>query len=55
MDDFHQMLDDCETRESRLTEWECGFIDSLSRSDRLPTGKQYDTLCDIWDRVTEKG
>jgi len=55
MDDFHQMVEDCEHRESRLTDWERGFIDSVAQQDRPPTQKQYDTLSDIWDRVTAKG
>lgn len=55
MDEFRQMVDDCEQRESRMTEWERTFIDSLSRLDRAPSAKQVETLNEIWDRVTEKG
>ena len=55
MDEFRQMVEDCEHRESRLTDWERGFIDSLADRGFPPTQKQYDTLSDIWDRVTAKG
>lgn len=55
MDEFRQMVEDCEHRESRMTAWECQFIDSLSRLERPPTEKQVETLNAIWDRVTEKG
>ena len=39
--EYLTMLDDCEKREDRLTEWECGFIDSLRSyiaAGRRPTG-----------------
>lgn len=55
IEEFRQMLDDCETRESRLTDWERSFIDSLADRGFPPTEKQVDTLNAIWDRVTEKG
>lgn len=54
-DDFHQMIDDCETRESRMTDWERGFIDSLADRGFPPSAKQAETLESIWDRVTAKG
>ena len=28
-DEYLQMVDDCEKRESRLSEWEQGFIESI--------------------------
>ena len=30
-DEYLTMLDDCEKREERLTDWERGFVDSLRR------------------------
>ena len=34
-DEYVTMLDDCEKREERLTDWERGFVDSLrSQIDR---------------------
>lgn len=52
------LIDDCEARESRLTDWERNFIDSLRA--HLNDGKalsirQSDSLDDIWERVTAKG
>jgi hypothetical protein len=49
------MVVDCENRESKLTDWERGFIDSLSRQlaeGRRLSEKQADRLDDIWERVT---
>jgi predicted small metal-binding protein len=52
------MVEDCEARESRLTDWEREFIESIRR--RLESGhgltdKQQDTLDKIWNRATAKG
>ena len=57
-DEALQMIADCEARESRLSEWEAGFIDSLSKQierGRSLTEKQDETLNKIWDKVTENG
>jgi len=49
-----QMMEDCEARESKLTDWERGFIDSMTRRrPDLPLSQsQAETLDRIWDRVT---
>ena len=54
-DEHQQMIADCESRESKLTDWERTFVDSLA--DQLADGrrlseKQAETLDRIWDRVT---
>lgn len=52
------LLEDCERRESRLTDWERGFVDSLSRQieqGRRPSAKQVETLDTIWERATARG
>lgn len=58
MSEHLQMIDDCEARESRLTEWQRDFIDSISmrvaRGESL-TPKQAETLESIWERATAKG
>lgn len=57
-DEYLQMIDDCEKRESRLTEWERSFIDSIRNQidhGRGPSPKQIETLDTIWERVTAKG
>jgi hypothetical protein len=58
MDEILLMIRDCERRESKLSDWERGFIDSLS--DRIGLGRgvtklQEDKLEDIWTRVTKEG
>lgn len=57
-DEYLTMLDDCETREDRLTDWERGFVDSLRRqieSGRRPSAKQIETLDKTWERATARG
>lgn len=57
-DEYLAQLDDCERRSERLTDWECGFIDSLRRqieSGRRPTPKQIETLDNVWSKATERG
>ena len=46
-DEYLTLLEDCEKRSERLTDWECGFVDSLQRQiadGRRPTPKQIETL-----------
>ena len=57
-DEYQTQIDDCEKRESTLTEWERGFIDSLSKQldrDNRPSPKQIDTLDNIWEKATKRG
>jgi hypothetical protein len=57
-DEYLTMLDDCEARESRLTDWERSFVDSLRsqiEAGRRPSVKQLDTLDNIWEKATSKG
>jgi SMC interacting uncharacterized protein involved in chromosome segregation len=56
--EYERMLSDCEKRESRMTEWEQSFIDSLSVQigrGRIPSAKQIETLERIWEKVTANG
>ena len=54
-DDIAQMIEDCEARDSKLSEWEQQFIDSigaqLARTGGL-SQKQRKRLEEIWNRVT---
>jgi len=55
MTEQEQMVSDCEKRESKLSDWERGFIDDMSK--RLGDGKsltpgQAEKLDQIWERVT---
>lgn len=52
------LIADCEARESRLSDWEAGFIDSIKAQitdGRGLTERQAATLEKIWDKATEKG
>lgn len=49
------LIADCENRESKLTDWEREFIDSIRRqveNGKGLTPKQEERLYTIWDRVT---
>lgn len=57
-DEYIQLLDDCEAREDRLSDWERGFVDSLRRQiedGRRPSPKQIDALDAAWERATKRG
>jgi len=58
MNDWLQMIEDCEARESRLSDWDGTFLDSIKA--RLDAGNsltplQAEKLDQIWERVTAKG
>ena len=56
--EYVRLLDDCEKREERLTDWERGFVDSLRQQiaqGRRPTAKQIERLDSVWERATERG
>lgn len=55
VDEYVTIVEDCEKRESRLTEWETGFIDSIRgqlERERPLSAKQIETLEKIWERAT---
>jgi ferritin-like metal-binding protein YciE len=57
-DAYLTMLDDCEKRESQLTDWERGFVDSLHHQieqGSRPTVKQIETLDSVWEKATARG
>ena len=57
-DEYITLIEDCEERSDRLSDWEAGFIDSLRRQmeeGRSPTPKQVDCLDSIWEKATKKG
>jgi hypothetical protein len=54
-DEHQQMVLDCENRESKLTDFERSFIDSIGRqlaAGRALTPKQVEVLERAWERVT---
>lgn len=57
-DEYQTQIDDCEKRESMLTDWERQFIDSLSKQidrNNRPSPKQIDCLDSIWEKATSRG
>lgn len=57
---YLQLISDCEKRESRLTEWERNFVQSVREQleDNPPvplSPKQSEKLDQIWEKATEKG
>lgn len=55
-EDISQMIEDCENRSEKLSDWETKFIDSLSHQvakGKEVTPKQLDRLELIWNRVTD--
>ena len=55
MTEHEQMIEDCENRESRLSDWERGFIASIGEqleSGRTLSEKQISRLDSIWEKVT---
>lgn len=55
MNDIKQLIQDCIDRESKLSDWERNFIDSIS-NQFIKTGglsdKQAELLDKIWEKVT---
>lgn len=54
-EEHRQMVTDCENRESKLTDWERTFIDSIGNqldASRPLSEKQAETLDRIWERIT---
>lgn len=57
-DEYLTMIDDCEDRSDRITEWEGQFLDSLRRqigNGRRPTEKQIEILDRVWEKATIRG
>lgn len=53
--EIESMIEDCENRSEKLSEWELGFIDDISRQfDRTGSlsEKQNNKLETIWGKVT---
>lgn len=57
-DEYRQLIDDCEKRDSKLSAWDVDFLTSIS--ERLDmkkplSQKQIDVLDGIWERATKNG
>lgn len=58
MTEHQTLIEDCEARESRLSDWERSFIDSLGKQladGRSLTDKQAARLDEVWEKATAKG
>lgn len=54
-EELEQMIEDCEARQEKMTEWEQNFIDSVSHQighGKSLSGRQEQTLERIWNKVT---
>jgi hypothetical protein len=56
--EYLQLVEDCTARDSRLTDWDRTFLDSIfnqlaARGSLSP--KQSEKLDEIWERVTALG
>jgi hypothetical protein len=53
--EYITLLEDCERRSHKLSDWELQFVDSLQRQitdGRRPSAKQIETLDNIWEKAT---
>ena len=53
--EYLTMIEDCEKRSEKMTEWEQTFVDSLSHqlgTRNFITDKQIEVLDRIWEKVT---
>jgi len=56
--EYLTLIDDCETRSERLTDWECSFVDSIKTQiaqGRRLSPKQIERLDECWERATARG
>ena len=57
-EEYIQMIDDCEDRESKLSEWDINFLESIrNRVEQgiSPTIRQITVLENIWEKSTKDG
>lgn len=58
MTEHEKMIEDCENRDSQLSDWEREFIDSIKKrmaDGHSLTQKQADRLDEVWKKATSKG
>lgn len=58
LEEAETMLEDCEARESRLTDWEAKFVDSLRHQlehDKRLSQRQMEILEGVWSGATARG
>lgn len=58
MTEHEQMIEDCESREGRLSDSDRVYVDSFAkqlRDGRSLSKRQVDVLDDIWEKATSNG
>lgn len=56
--EYLQLIDDCEARESRLSDWERSFISSIRsqvEGGATLSPKQIEKLDSVWEKATSRG
>jgi hypothetical protein len=56
--EYLRLLEDCASRSEALNEWECGFVESLTRQievGRQLSLKQIVMLDRLWEKATRNG
>lgn len=56
--EYVQLIEDCEKREERLSDWDRTFLDSIKHQlagGRALSTKQTEKLDEIWERATARG
>lgn len=56
--EYLQMIEDCESRDRRMNEWEKEFVQSLRfqiSEGKRPSAKQIEALDRTWEKVTSRG
>lgn len=57
-DEYIQLIDDCEKRDSKLSAWDADFLASIRErieQRRELTPKQSEKLDEIWEKATRNG
>lgn len=57
-DEYLQLVSDCENRESKMTEWQTGFVASIRErleKEKPLSVRQIEILESIWEKVTADG
>lgn len=57
-DEYLSMIEDCEKRESKLTDWERNFVESIRswiEGGKMISANQVVTIERVWERVTKNG
>jgi len=56
--EYLQLIEDCTSRQERLTDWDRSFLDSIFNqiaAKRPLSPKQSNKLDEIWERATARG